>query len=167
MSDIVEKWLPVVGWEGLYEVSNLGGVRSLGRANPISYGQRLKPFLSGVATRYWQVRLYNAHGTKDRKVHHLVLEAFHGPRPEGYECRHLNGVATDNAEWNLAWGTHVENMADKRKHGTARRRLTDEQVRSIRRDQRKQGAIAAEYGMSQSVISMIRTKKRYAYVEEV
>src|SRR4051812_25002272 len=45
-------------------------------------------------------------------VHHLILEAFVGPTPEGMECRHLNGERDDNRIANLAWGTRAENVAD-------------------------------------------------------
>lgn len=53
-----------------------------------------------------------------RFVHHLMLEAFVGPREPGQECRHLDGDPSNNRPDNLAWGTHAENEADKRQHGT-------------------------------------------------
>lgn len=61
--------------------------------------------------------------TKNKKhhrcfVHHLVLETFIGPRPNGMECRHLDGNPTNNRLDNLKWGTHSENELDKIKHGT-------------------------------------------------
>lgn len=56
-------------------------------------------------------------------VHVLVALAFHGPRPEGMEVRHLDGTRTNNRPENLAWGTHSENMQDKVAHGTATRPL--------------------------------------------
>lgn len=54
---------------------------------------------------------------KTFRVHRLVCEAFKGPCPEGMECRHLNGINTDNRAENLEWGTHGENMQDAVKHG--------------------------------------------------
>lgn len=53
-----------------------------------------------------------------RKIHHLVLETYIGPRPKGMECRHLNGDRADNRLDNLKWGTRSENMQDAVKHGT-------------------------------------------------
>jgi hypothetical protein len=53
-----------------------------------------------------------------RYIHRLVLESFSGPCPEGMECRHLDGDPSNNRLGNLAWGTRVENMADKARHGT-------------------------------------------------
>lgn len=57
---------------------------------------------------------------KPRKVyrHRLVAEAYHGPCPDGMECRHLDGNKANAAFDNVAWGTPVENNADKKQHGT-------------------------------------------------
>ena len=53
-----------------------------------------------------------------KRVHHLVLEAFVGARPEGMEARHLNGDRSDNRLSNLAWGDRVDQILDQKKHGT-------------------------------------------------
>ena len=53
-----------------------------------------------------------------KKIHHLVLETFIGLRPEGLECRHLNGNPADNRLENLQWGTSHENHQDSIEHGT-------------------------------------------------
>lgn len=55
----------------------------------------------------------------NKQVHHLVLETFTGPRPEGMECRHLDGNPANNALSNLKWGTAHENYLDRVEHGTA------------------------------------------------
>lgn len=66
---------------------------------------------------YLIVALYDGHGGRtERYVHHLVLETFVGPRPDGMETRHLNGNHSDNRVENLAWGTKSENGADKVAH---------------------------------------------------
>ena len=52
-----------------------------------------------------------------RYAHHLILEAFRGPRPPGYEARHLNSNAGDNRLINLTWGSREENLADMRANG--------------------------------------------------
>ena len=56
---------------------------------------------------------------KSRYLHRLIAEAFHGPCPDGHQCRHLDGDRSNNAAANLAWGTPQENNADKAAHGTA------------------------------------------------
>jgi len=67
---------------------------------------------------YLGVTLYENKKRFPRTVHALVAITFLGPRPEGYEIRHLNGDPTDSRAENLAYGTHSENMLDKVKHGT-------------------------------------------------
>lgn len=52
-------------------------------------------------------------------VHRLVCEAYHGPRPDKHECRHLDGDPGNNRPENLAWGTHKDNIRDRIGHGTS------------------------------------------------
>ena len=101
----VATWLPVAGYEGRYEVSDRGEVRSLPRAR--TRGGILKQSLR--ANGYPFVSLSG----KSTSVHTLVAEAFHGPRPPGHVVRHLSGDKRDNRAENLAWGTPSENEADK------------------------------------------------------
>jgi hypothetical protein len=54
----------------------------------------------------------------NRYLHHLVLEAFVGPRPPGMQCRHINGDSLDNRLENLAWGTASEDNYDRVRNGT-------------------------------------------------
>jgi hypothetical protein len=108
-----------------------------------SHGRPISPFagswqrmkLIPGKTGYLVTTLsYGAGVQKSWRVHVLVLLAFVGPAPEGTECRHLNGIRTDNRLENLAWGTRAENVADMMRHGTcARSRLTWEEVWEIRR----------------------------------
>lgn len=114
-----EQWKPVVGFEGSYEVSDQGQVRSLDRvimrSNGISQtlrGQMLKPCLNRAG--YPHVNLSG----RNRKVHHLVLEAFAGSRPEGMEACHGPGGQTDNRLANLRWGSKSENNLDQVRAGT-------------------------------------------------
>lgn len=121
---MTEAWLPVVGWEEFYEVSDLGRVRSLPRRVRTGYGWRtlggnvVVLCSSGEGQRRVQMNL-SAHGVKKtRRVHQLVMEAFVGPCPDGMEVRHLDGDDGNNVLTNLAYGTHQENEADKISHGT-------------------------------------------------
>lgn len=110
-------WKPILGYNGHYEVSDCGDVRSLGRIDP--RGRVVRPRLLSAGNRpYARVVLMRDGQRSERTVHSLVLEAFVGPRPEGFVCRHLNGDSRDNSLGNLAWGTQAENIRDKRRHGT-------------------------------------------------
>ncbi|WP_197515486.1 NUMOD4 motif-containing HNH endonuclease [Mycobacterium sp. E1747] len=123
-----EKWLPVVGFEGWYEVSDQGQIRSLERTIvrkdgrvQIAKGCVLRHGTAGAG--YAAVGLHRNGTALTRYVHALVMEAFVGSRPPGYQTRHLNGNPRDCRLVNLAYGTAVENAADKVLHGTARTRL--------------------------------------------
>ena len=118
-----EKWLPVVGHEGIYEVSDLGRVRSLDRVSARGHrvsGRMLKlvsQAKDGPDARQ-TVSLHKGGKQRTRLVHHIVLEAFVGPRPEGMEACHWDGDASNNRLANLRWDTHRSNEADKLRHGT-------------------------------------------------
>lgn len=123
----MEKWRPVIGFEGLYEVSDEGRVRSLPRVVPHRSGGRLT--LSGRvlvgsrrATRgYPMVNLWKDNTQHARYVHALVLEAFVGPRPASADACHADGSVDNNRLTNLRWGSRSENMADAIRHGTTTR----------------------------------------------
>lgn len=118
-----ERWRPVVGYEGLYEVSDHGLVRSVERWVQ-HRGRHWHPYKSVVLAPhldpkgYKRVKLSRQDDDRNRLVHQLVAEAFIGPRPEGMVTRHLNGDNVDNRPQNLAYGTHAENNADLVRHGT-------------------------------------------------
>ena len=100
-------WRNVSTWPE-YEVSDDGQVRRSGHLlaqRPNDYG-------------YMRVDLWRRPRRASKLVHVLVCEAFHGPRPDGLEARHLNGDQLDNRADNLAWGTRSRNMLDAVKHGT-------------------------------------------------
>jgi hypothetical protein len=108
-----EEWRPIDGYDGVYEVSNMGNVRSwTARSNGKllrSRAQRDGHILVNLAKNGRQTTY---------QIHRLVAEAFLGPMPSGLETRHLNGIPSDNRLANLAYGTRQENMRDKIIHGT-------------------------------------------------
>lgn len=118
----METWRPAVGFEKFYEISDQGRVRSLDRL----VRRRGWAILTGKVLGQYpnnkgrlMVTLCGENGARRRAlVHHLVLEAFEGPRPEGQEGCHDNGNHTDNRRENLRWDTHQENCHDMRDHGT-------------------------------------------------
>jgi hypothetical protein len=105
------QWCPVVGFEEYYKISDEGNVLSL-RRNII-----LKPSYSNSGG-YPMVVLFRDGRQKGKYLHHLVLEAFIGPKPSGQEARHLDGDCRNPALSNLAWGTSSENKLDEIRHGT-------------------------------------------------
>lgn len=140
-----ELWLPVVGWEGLYEVSDLGRVKSLDRTvtqrNGVVVRVRERILKPGTDTHgYLMVCIRKNGAQKTRLVHILVAEAFIGPRPDGLEVRHGESGKSDNSLANLCYGTPKQNGEDRIRDGNSNRgetngknRLTAEQVREARR----------------------------------
>lgn len=123
-----EQWKDVVGYEGTYQVSNLGRVRSIDRVVRHSRGgprrmkgKILQPIPSDncghlVVTLYKKVD--GVLGRRNVFIHKLVALTFLGPRPPGQIIRHgVNGV-TDNSTSNLSYGTHQQDGLDKRLTGT-------------------------------------------------
>lgn len=118
---MTERWLPVP-WNDAYEVSDLGRVRSWRRRGTNERRAEPRVLRPSLDTGgYAQVELWANGCGAPKKVHALVLELFVGPRPDGMQVRHLNGVPNDNRLENLCWGTAAENHADKVTHGTALR----------------------------------------------
>lgn len=113
-----EVWKPVVGYETRYEVSSLGRVRALPRQH-IMPGNRvivtrfllLKQDVGGRAKNYKRVQLHNP--PRHAYVHHLMAEAFLGPRPAGVLVLHKDDVGFHNTIDNLRYGDRDENEADR------------------------------------------------------
>ena len=164
-----ETWKVIPGWAA-YEVSSVGRVRRI-----ISIGGRVfetpKLLKPSPSKSYLSVTLLMS-GVKRRVfIHHLVLEAFVSAKPDGLECRHLDGNSTNNTVGNLCWGTHKENYQDLIAHGRARlvggrnqkdpkpAKLSAESVIEIRTQyiprQTTRAILAAGYGISISLLDKI------------
>lgn len=127
--DTPEEWRPVFGYEGLYEVSDLGRVRSLprevdnsglGPGRKYTYpGKTLKP--SRMKIGYQSVTLSYKGQKKPSYVHRLVCEAFQGPPRDGKtQVCHYDGDRHNNSNSNLRWDSPKGNMQDAKRHGTTR-----------------------------------------------
>lgn len=175
---MIEEWRPVAGYEGWYEVSDQGRVRSVERVVPNGKGgtKRMKAKMMTCtgreSQRYLFVTLCKNNKVKRFLVHRLVLEAFTGPCPTGMETLHGDGGPYDNRLVNLCWGTKEENSRDKwlqdsMPHGEkhSRAKLTADQVRAIRQDCRTHDEVAQSYGVSKSCICMIRTNRNWRWLD--
>jgi hypothetical protein len=122
----MEGWLPVVGYEGQYEVSDQGQVRSVRRVVIRSNGRPytvpaciLKQFGGGSDDSHQQVKLYRRKPDySTEQVATLVLTAFEGSCPPGMEACHNDGNPFNNRRTNLRWDTRSENTFDMVRHGT-------------------------------------------------
>lgn len=115
----METWVPVSGFEGEYEVSDQGRVRSLARLDRRGYlqsGRLLKPMRNNRHSNHRRVVLSKDGKRTDKLVHRLVLETFIGPCPEGHEACHNDGNPSNNVLSNLRWGTKKSNALDREEH---------------------------------------------------
>ena len=165
-----EEWKDIIGYEGLYQVSNMGRVK---RCNAI----RLKAITQRKDNGYCVVTLHRNNKGTTRYIHRIILEAFVGPCPEGMECRHLDGEQKHNVLSNLTWGTHYENAQDTTKHGNhfqpdcrgskhGEAKLTEDDIPRIRHLLEMkviQKEIAEQFGVSQGLISRIKLRKNWRH----
>ena len=173
--DCEEIWRAVDGYNGLYEVSSFGRVRSLDRRLTDGRNWKGRPINpTSSTTGHMSVRLCNRDGHKWFGVHRLVLAAFKGPCPDGMEGAHTNGIPSDNRIENLRWDTRAGNHADKARHGTLLRgeknhlaKLTRGDVLSIfemRRKGKTQKEIAEEFRVTTANISSVLNGKTWKHV---
>jgi len=171
MDQILEEWRPVVGYEGLYEVSSLGRVKGLERWIYDSRGRgwmkKEKIMKAAIGRHGYRVvsltnRERNIHRIKTHTVHALVAAAFLGPRPAGLCVLHGPKGKTDNSISNLRYGTASENSRDRIRDGTLGWRLSEESATWIRarlKEGEDPSALASEYGVKVSTILSVRNRK--------
>ena len=163
-----EVWRPVVGWEGLYEVSSIGRVKCLPR-KWVPTARLLK--IVHHPGKYPQVGLHSPKRNLTRMVHQLVAEAFLGPCPLGMEVCHNDGYRSNNRLDNLRYDTRKNNHADKRQHGTLltgslapQAKLTTEQVLAIRASDLPPAQLAVQYAVTPSNITAIIKRKSWRHI---
>ena len=124
MNETSEVWRPVKGFEGVYEVSSLGRVKSLARVihrGSSDYSTRDRILTASLKNGYPFVSLTNGRRTRPEYVHRLVAEAFI-PNTLGFPCvNHKDETRTNNSVENLEWCTREYNL----KFGTARKRQSE------------------------------------------
>ena len=173
---IVERWLPVVGYEGLYSVSDLGRVRSETRVvnhsiygNMPVAGRTLKP--ATAKSGYHCFSLWKSGKGRTHYLHVLMMESFVGPRPNGFYACHTDGNPSNNTLTNLRWDTPAGNSADAKRHGTAIRgetsaqaKVTANDVLRIRAANGPLRSIAKDFGVHVMTVSNIRRRKTWAHL---
>ena len=157
---------PVLGLEGAYSVSATGEV----------WSHRLKRtlkrrWINAKGGKYLAVWL-NVNGKfVTRKVHHLVCEAFHGPRPAGMWCLYRDDNRGNNTPENLYWGTPKQNQRDCIRNGrrpdqrgetNPNAKLTREQAMAIRAMEGSDSEIARKFDVSRALVYQIKHRKVWA-----
>lgn len=174
-----EEWRDIKGWEGFYQVSNLGRVRSVDRVKKIVYTNRVSftKFFGKILAPFYDKDGYEkfcfTSGSNKRATpsgHRLVCESFHENIDNKPLVNHKNGIKNHNYEWNLEWVTEQENAQHAydnfligENHPKAK--LTQAQAEEIRSlystGNYSQESIGKMYGMKQTSIGQILSGKRY------
>lgn len=171
-----EVWRSVVGYEGLYEVSDHGRVRSLERTafrkngTPLLFKAAMKKICVNAVGYPW-TRLTRDGISTNVLVHRMVAEAFI-PNPDKLNCvNHKDLTPTNNSVGNLEWVSHRQNIVHARDGGrmngwtnpNKRYKLQPEQVADIRaRASEPHSALALKHGVSRRMVTNIVNDKRWA-----
>lgn len=161
------EWRDIPGYQG-YQASSMGGIRSVDRIvfrgdKPWHIkGKTLKPKRNHDG--YMRLNV----GGKLRFAHQLVLLAFVGESPDGYQCCHNNGIPDDNRLENLRWDSPKANVSDRKTHGTyqygARNpnaKLSEYQAAYIFLSDKTPSSLSKELGVDTSTICNIRAGQRW------
>jgi hypothetical protein len=176
----MEEWRPVVGYEGLYEVSSLGRVRSLERQQFVGAcgwrGSYVRTWPSRIMKTklcrgYEQLTLSKDGSEKSLYVHGLVAAAFIGSRPEGFQVAHGDGSRLNNSLSNLRYASVIDNVGDRRLHGTMlpgmrnpSHALSDADVLFIRASNESGPQLAARFGVQHPTIYRIKNRKGWKHI---
>lgn len=175
-----EEWKDIKGYEGFYQISNFGRVKSLG--GWCGTAKRKEKIRSTSLTHdgYVKVRLIHQGKDKTMRVHRLVAETFI-PNPKNKNTvNHIDGNKQNNTVSNLEWVDRTEQMLHAYNLGlktsrtgsnNSNAKLTDEQIREIRKAyipySKEFGtvALAKKYGVTNRVIGLIVKNKAYKNVK--
>lgn len=156
---MIEEWRPILSYEGLYSVSNLGQIRSERNRTSSKAGRLLK--LTETRRGYRTVSLSLEGKESCCRVHRLVWEAFRGPLAPGLVVNHLDGVPGHNALANLEAVTVAENVRHafrvlgRNPGATKLNATTAEEIRHLAADGATFASIGREFGVSITMVSAI------------
>jgi len=171
----IEIWKDVVGYDGIYEVSDLGRIKSLSRYRGNGNGGYIMPDKirrqSLDSDGYLLVSLYIKGVSQKLKAHRITSQAFI-PNPENKpEVNHKKGIKTDNRVSELEWNTEPENkkhaletglMAKGESHSSAK--LTEKEVLEIRASNLSHTKLAEIYNTSRPNVTKIIRRYRWTHI---
>ena len=173
----LEIWKPIPGYEGRYEASNMGRIRSVDRvvysknwSTGVPFARKIKGMIlkPGRHSKAGHLSVVLGHGANGSPVHQLVMKTFVGEPPKGCEVLHSDGNPANNRLDNLRYGTRRENIADVYRQGRAMKKLTTEEVNQIRfglATGLKGHELAEMYQVCDSTISEIKLGKTFLWLK--
>ena len=181
------KWKAVVGWEGTYEVSDMGLVRSLdrvaiarhphGKMIPRRFKGKILTNRASLSTGYSMVSLTSPGREREQySIHQVVLIAFVGPCPPTLEACHFDGDKCNNKLTNLRWDTRKGNRADGKRlneynplkgEAAPSSKLDEKKVRFIRANATKLGQreMGRMFGVRHNTIGHVISGKSWKDVK--
>lgn len=173
MTEFLEEWKPVVGYEGIYAISNYGRVKRVAGSHQTPKDRMLKNCI--IKDGYLGVSLCRDNKKENSPIHRLVARAFIGERPERHDINHKDGNKENPSIWNLEYVTASENQYHAYKnylkkplvgerHQNAK--LTEENVREILKTQKSfsPAYFAEKYSVSTASISDIIVRRTWKHV---
>lgn len=172
---MAETWKTVPGYEGRYEASDQGRIRSL----VCGTGLRSKPLILKISLdRYGYRRVGLVKGGKKvtKSVAPLICAAFNGEKPfEDYDCAHLDGDKLNDVPINLSWVSRKENNLHKVDHGTVpvgsdapAAKLDEPTVTALRNEKASTGIsnvkLAKKYGISDRMVGKILNRECWTHI---
>lgn len=174
----MEEWKDIAGFEGMYQVSNMGQVRSLDRLDSRGYKYKGRTVKPSTSKGYQYAHLCKLSKYTTISIHRLVALAFI-PNPDNLpQVNHIDGNKQNNHVSNLEWVTEKENINHAWDNGLATNsgennvlaKLTEDDVRFIRSNYNPaipefgQKALAEKFGVKQPVISKVVHRKSWKHV---
>lgn len=182
--DHIEVWRDIDGYDGKYQVSNKGNVRSVDKLIEYSdgrqikhKGKQLKPLTCKEG--YLKVNLWKNNQMRKPLIHTLVAKHFlHDYYEEGYVVNHIDFDRTNNEVENLEWVTQYDNVHHTNKAGRGSRgidretaKLDDESVRYIRKHYKRRdkrfgtAPLAKKFDVNPTLISRVARREAWKHVE--
>lgn len=172
-----EVWKSIKDFEGLYEISSIGRIRSLFRI--IEYKNGIKHPHDGFMLKqelskdgYMRIKLWKSHKYKHFNVHRLVASAFID-NPGGKDCvNHIDSMRVNNCVYNLEWVTVQENTDhaieygnfNPKGEGNGSAKLKDNEVLEIRYNGKPPKEMMEKFSISKGVVSSIRTRRTWKHL---
>ena len=175
-----ENWKDILDFEGYYQISDLGRVKSLAKTITRKNGVKvfmpekiLKPTKANPG--YFSLILCKENCRKTVRVHRLIAQAFIDNPKNKPEVNHINGIKTDNRIENLEWVTCSENIKhafdtglnkpqDVRGVKNGRCKLSEKQVLEIRESKLSNKDLSKSYNVSDVLIGQIKNKKIWTHI---
>lgn len=178
--EVMEEWKDIPGYEGKYQASNKGRIKSFifrESDKTITLYKNPKILKGGMNNGGYLTMSLLRHGkTEQFLIHQLILMSFVGPCDAGMEVAHLNGCRTDNRLENLKYCTRSENHSHKEIHGTSQigerngfSKLKEDQVKEIILSDRSFQArlkLAKKFSVDITTIGLIQRGKRWTHVHK-